>query len=115
MVTLEASMGQREGADAVLVVAHYDAAAASPSLAKGADANGSGVVALMELARMWSHLYRSSKSRPSYNLVFLLSSGGKMNFLGSKKWLEDQKDSNNELLSSVKLVVCLDGELLINR
>ena len=47
---------------------------------------------------------------PGYNLVFLLTGGGKANFLGTRKWLDDVRDSNdNELLSNVAMVLCLDS------
>ena len=99
-------LGEDDSLPAVVVAAHYDAGGGAPALSFGADANGSGVTILMELARLWSHLYRSSssaRSRPGFNLVFLLTGGGKINFLGTKKWLDEQKDdANSELLSNVK-------------
>jgi Zn-dependent M28 family amino/carboxypeptidase len=76
----------------VAIVAHYDASGAAPTLSFGADSNGSGVTILLELARIWGHLYRSSKSRPKFNMVFLLAGGGKINFLGTKRWLDEQRE-----------------------
>lgn len=49
---------------------------------------------LLELARIFSSLYSNSRSTPRYNLVFVLSGAGKLNYQGSKKWLEDQLDGN---------------------
>lgn len=47
---------------------------------------------LLELARLFSGLYSTGRSRPQYNLVFILTGAGKLNYQGSKKWLEDQLD-----------------------
>ena len=60
---------------------------------------------------MFSKIYKSMKTQPSVNLVFLLSSGGKFNYFGTKKWLENHLDSSSssELLSDVKFVLCLDS------
>lgn len=58
----------------------------------------------MELARLFSHLYSNTKSHGKYNIVFLVTGGGKFNYQGSKKWLEDQLDS---LEGSVIQVCCI--------
>ena len=63
------------------------------SLSFGGDSNGSGVVALLEIARLFSKLYMSSRSHAKYNLLFLLSGGGKFNYQGTKRWIEDQLDT----------------------
>ena len=62
-------------------------------LSFGGDSNGSGVVALLEIARLFSKLYMSSRSHAKYNLQFLLSGGGKFNYQGTKRWIEDQLDT----------------------
>lgn len=95
----------------ILVVAHYDAGAAAPSLAAGADSNGSGVSILLELARIFSSLYSGSRTHPAYSLVFLLSGGGKLNYAGTKRWLEEHLDldTTSDILSNVQYVLCLDS------
>ena len=45
-----------------------------------------------------------------YNIVFLLSGGGKFNYLGTRKWLEDQtENSENSVLNEVDYILCLDS------
>lgn len=46
----------------VVVVAHYDSHSAVPSLSQGADSNGSGVAALLELLAILSQFYASVSS-----------------------------------------------------
>ena len=63
-------------------------------LAFGGDSNASGVAALIELARLFSRLASQpgQNGLSRFNLVFAVTGGGKLNFLGSKKFLEDQLD-----------------------
>ncbi len=56
----DSGVGEEDPLPTVVVAAHYDAGGAAPGLAFGADSNGSGVSLLMELARMWGHLYSVS-------------------------------------------------------
>jgi len=95
----------------IVVVAHYDAAAGAPTLSNGADSNGSGVAILLELARLFSGLYSSSRSHPMGSIVFLLSGGGKINYAGTKRWLEEHldMDTTSDVLSNVQFVLCLDS------
>ncbi len=74
------------------------------SLSFGGDSNGSGVVALLEIARLFSKLYMTSRSHAKFNLLFLLSAGGKFNYQGTKRWIEDQLDTTGQ---SVCVCVCV--------
>ncbi|CAH1116660.1 unnamed protein product [Phaedon cochleariae] len=95
----------------IAIVAHYDSFGAAPELSYGADSNGSGVIILLELVRLFSSLYteKGRNTHGKYNIVFLLSGGGKINYQGSKKWLEDQLDSlDGSIIQEVSYVMCLD-------
>ncbi|KAK4322279.1 hypothetical protein Pmani_006977 [Petrolisthes manimaculis] len=101
--------GVEEQLPTIAIVAHYDAFAAAPELAWGGDSNGSGVVVLLELARILSRLYTSPRTHPRLNLAFLLSAGGYINYQGSKRFLEDHLDaSDSPLLSETHFTLCLD-------
>lgn len=94
----------------IAVVAYYDSFGMAPDLAYGADSNASGVAILLELMRLFALLYNDSKTHGMYNIVFLLSGGGKLNFQGSKKWLEDQLDSlDGSIIQEASYVMCLDA------
>ncbi len=57
-----------------------------------------------------SRLYRNPDLRPKYNLVFVLSGGGKFNYMGTKGLLEDLDGSEAaSLLSSADYTLCLDS------
>ena len=58
---------------------------------------------LLELARLFSSLYSNESSRPQHNIIFVLSGAGKLNYQGSKKWLEDQLDGVEGLVIQVNL------------
>ncbi|KAF6095712.1 nicalin [Phyllostomus discolor] len=76
----------------IVIVAHYDAFGVAPWLSHGADSNGSGISVLLELARLFSRLYTYKRTHAAYNLLFFASGGGKFNYQGTKRWLEDNLD-----------------------
>lgn len=51
---------------------------------------------LLLLAKILSRVY-GEKNRPKYNVMFILSGGGKLNYLGSKNWIEQQMEKSNTL------------------
>ncbi|KAL5003981.1 hypothetical protein ScPMuIL_017437 [Solemya velum] len=105
-----AGFGIEEQLPTVAIVAHYDAFGIAPGLAQGADSNGSGVIALLEIARLFSKLYTNSRTHAKYNLIFLLTGGGKFNYQGTKRWIEDNLDSSEtNVLSDISYALCLDS------
>jgi len=94
----------------VLLVAHYDAMAAAPELSLGADSNGSGVAMLLELSRLLSKLYRSRSTHPRVHLQLLLTAAGKLNYAGSRHWLDEHVDSlETSVPQGIQFVLCLDS------
>ncbi|KAM9859941.1 BOS complex subunit ncln [Aulostomus maculatus] len=111
IITLEGVLpGAGEDVPTIVVTAHYDSYGLSPWLSYGADSNGSGVVILLELARLFQKLYSSPSTRPPYHFMFSLTGGGKHNFLGTKRWIEENLDhaESSLLHDNVDFVLCLD-------
>ena len=88
-----------ESLGTVAIVAHYDSFGAAPGLSHGVDSNGSGVAALLELSRLFATLYQSSDSRAPYNVLFVLTAAGHINYAGSKEWLSN---TDAQLLDSIE-------------
>ncbi|XP_028299952.1 BOS complex subunit ncln isoform X4 [Gouania willdenowi] len=102
--------GVGEDLPTIVLVAHYDSFGVAPWLSYGADSNGSGVSMLLELARLFSKLYTYKRTHAAYNLLFFVSGGGKFNYQGTKRWLEDNLDHTDSSLlqDNVAFVLCLD-------
>ncbi|XP_035546105.1 nicalin-1 [Juglans regia] len=90
----------------IAIVASYDTFGAAPALSVGSDSNGSGIVALLEIARLFSLLYSNPKTRGRYNLLFGLTSGGPYNYNGTQKWL---RSLDQRLRESIDYAICLNS------
>lgn len=90
----------------IAVVASYDTFGAAPALSVGSDSNGSGVVALLEIARLFSRLYSNPKTQGKYNLLFGLTSGGPYNYNGTLKWL---RSFDQRLREGIDYAICLNS------
>nr|XP_057929689.1 nicalin-1-like [Doryrhamphus excisus] len=111
LVTLEGVLpGTGQDIPTIVITAHYDSYGLAPWLSYGADSNGSGVIILLELARLFHKLYSSPSTRPRYHLMFSLTGGGKYNYLGTKRWIEENLDhaESSLLHDNVAFVLCLD-------
>ena len=71
------------GKHTIAIVAHYDSSAPAPTLARGASSNGGGMVLLFALVRLFRTLYDDETTRPSSNLMFVLTAGGHNNYAGT--------------------------------
>ncbi|EKX35240.1 hypothetical protein GUITHDRAFT_146649 [Guillardia theta CCMP2712] len=90
----------------IAIVAHYDTLGVAPELAVGLDSNGSGMIALLQLAKLFSKLYSSKRQQGMYDIVFVLTGAGKSEFTGTKYWLEH---TDSRLLDRIEFVLCLDS------
>ncbi|XP_011006549.1 PREDICTED: nicalin-1-like isoform X2 [Populus euphratica] len=90
----------------IAIVASYDTFGTAPALSVGSDSNGSGIVALLEIARLFSLLYSNPKTRGRYNLLFGLTSSGPYNYNGTHKWL---RSFDQRLRESIDYAICLNS------
>jgi len=88
----------------IAVVSYYDTLGASPDLSSGFNTNGSGMVSVLALARMFSKLYEVKSA--SFNVIFLLSGAGMLNYSGTKDWLSK---ADPAIIDSLDFVLCLDS------
>ncbi|WVZ95586.1 hypothetical protein U9M48_041330 [Paspalum notatum var. saurae] len=98
--------GDTEQLPTIAIVANYDTFGAAPALSVGSDSNGSGVVALLEIARLFSRLYSNPKTRGKYNILFGLTSGGPYNYNGTSKWL---RSFDQRVRESIDYAICLNS------
>ncbi|XP_062868160.1 nicalin-1-like [Trichomycterus rosablanca] len=112
IVTLEGVLpGVREDPPTIVITAHYDSFGLAPWLAYGADSNGSGVAILLEMARLFQRLYSDPRTKAPFHLLFSLTGGGKYNFIGTKRWIDENLDhaESSLLHDNVAFVLCLDS------
>nr|CAG4645400.1 EOG090X02MW [Lynceus sp. MCZ IZ 141354] len=108
-------IGRLQGAGAdeqlptITLVAHYDALGLLPDMSFGADSNASGIAALLELLRLFSRLASSSGGAAGFNLLFVATGAGKYNYFGSKRFLDDQQESDNSWMQESLFTLCLDS------
>lgn len=86
-----------------MVSAHYDDFSVAPGMSGGG--NWSGAVALLSLIRLFKSLYKHPATRPELNMLFLLTGGSGLDFMGLKQWL---KTADIRILDSVEFVISLD-------
>lgn len=103
---LHASAAAGDKAPTVLVAANLDSFSAAPSLPGGANQNGSGAAALLELMRVFGRLYSEFRTHGAKNLLFVLTGAGTLDFAATRSWVAGV---DPRVLEAVELVVCLDS------
>lgn len=90
----------------IAIVTHYDNLSVIPDLPSGLNNNSSGVVVLMELIRILSKFYENYDNFIKYDLLFLFSTAGKIDFEGTQSFINALDSS---LLDNIAFVLCLDS------
>jgi hypothetical protein len=90
----------------IAIVTYYDSFAITPDMPSGLNTNGSGVVTLLELIRILSKFYENYESVIKYDILFVLTSAGNLNFEGTQKLIDSLDPSISE---NLHYVLCLDS------
>ena len=90
----------------IAIVAYYDSFGISPDMPSGINSNGSGIVALLELVRILSKFYENYENVMKYDILFVLTSAGNLNFEGTQKFIDSLDPSIQE---NLHYVLCLDS------
>lgn len=90
----------------VAIMAHYDSIGAAVRLATGANSNGSGITALLELARIFSSIYHQPRNRVAVNFLFVATGGSILNHAGTELWMQHM---DKQVIDRIDFALCLDS------
>lgn len=90
----------------IAIVTYYDSFGITPDMPSGLNTNGSGVVTLLELVRILSKFYENYEKVIKYDILFVLTSAGNLNFDGTQKLIDNLDPAISE---NLHYVLCLDS------
>jgi len=90
----------------IAIVTYYDSFGITPDMPSGINTNGSGVITLLELIRILSKFYENYESVIKYDILFVLTSAGNLNFEGTQKFIDSLDPAISE---NLQYVLCLDS------
>ncbi len=90
----------------IAIVTNYDTFGITPDIPFGANNNGSGVIALLELIRILSKFYENYDNVIKYDILFVLTSAGSLNYEGTNYFLNNLDSSITE---NLQYVLCLNS------
>jgi len=93
-------------APTLLITAHYDCFSPAPAAPACADSTGSGAATALLLLRMLHRMFASAESRPSRNVLVVLTAGGPYGQEGLRQWLAD---ADPEQVEAIEAAIVLDS------
>ena len=90
----------------IAIVTYYDSFGVVSDLPYGMNTNGSGIIAMMELIRILSKFYENYENVIKYDILFVMTSAGNLNFEGTKNFIKGLDTSISE---NLYYVLCLDS------
>lgn len=91
----------------ILISTYWDSFSSVPSKSYGCNQSGSGLLTILSIVKYFSTLYSSPSTIGHYNIMFLISSGAKLDFEGTQQWLE--MALTDEIRNSIEYSICLDS------
>ncbi|KAF6263185.1 hypothetical protein COO60DRAFT_512412 [Scenedesmus sp. NREL 46B-D3] len=99
----------------LLLTAHYDAFSLAPGAPAGADAAASGAAACLLLLRLLHRLYASAETRPSRNVMVLLTSGGPYGQQGLQHWASNIDPGQLEAIEAALVLDSVGGSVAVQQ
>lgn len=103
---LEGTPGSSGSNPIIAIVTNYDTFGIAPDMNFGVQNNGSGVVALLELIRILSKFYENYENVIKYDILFVLTSAGKLNYEGAQQFINTLDSTISE---NLQYVLCLNS------
>ena len=105
------SPGGAQTNNIIAIVANYDDLSIAPDFPPGLNSNASSVIAMIEIIRILSKFYENYDSFAKYDLMFLMTSGGALNYYGDNHFISNFDSS---ILENIQYILCLDSISEIN-
>jgi hypothetical protein len=103
---LEGTPGSSGSNPVIAIVTNYDTFGITPDVPFGINNNGSGVIALMELIRILSKFYENYENVIKYDILFVLTSAGNLNYEGAQQFITNLDATISE---NLQYVLCLNS------
>jgi hypothetical protein len=90
----------------IAIIANYDSFGVTPDIPFGINNNGSGLTAILELIRILSKFYENYENIIKYDILFVLTSAGNLNYEGAQQFINNLDTAVSE---NLQYVLCLNS------